>query len=207
MNKGLFITFEGIDGCGKSTQVQLLKDHIQANKKDCYSTFEPSSGPIGSLLRQCLTRRVSLDESSMAALFAADRLDHITNHIDGMLDKINNGTFVICDRYILSNYAYQGVKTPIEWVKGLNDHAASLLKADFHFFIDVTPETALSRINSNRDSSELFETSERLTAVRDKYLELIEELKDEENIIVIDGNKTPSQISDDIWKIISQNLK
>ena len=82
--KGSFIVFEGIDGSGKTTQINLLKQKIEALNIKCLETREPSDGPIGVMIRQCLTGRMQMDEAALAALFAADRLDHINNGTNGL---------------------------------------------------------------------------------------------------------------------------
>lgn len=200
MNKrGRFITFEGIDGSGKSTQISLLKKHIEQCNASCYETLEPSGGPVGAMLRQCLSGRMKTDEKTLAALFAADRLDHLLNENDGICSKIEQGINVICDRYILSSYAYQSVRVPLDWVMQLNEQAIQTLKPDCHIFIDVTPDTALERMAQGRFHKDLFETKERLTEVRQRYLELIDTLQEKETIFIIDGNQTIEKISADIW--------
>lgn len=202
-NKGRFITFEGIDGSGKTTQIARLKQHIEANGIRCYDTLEPTSGPIGSTIRQCLTGRTKMDEQTLAALFAADRLDHLLNEIDGLCHKIDSGIAVICDRYILSSYAYQSVRVPLERVMELNHMACDILRPDCHIFIDVDPEVSMERMKKGRFHAELFETKNRLTEVRNRYFELFDMLKETESIIIINGNQTVEQIESDIWDSVS----
>lgn len=202
--KGHFITLEGIDGSGKSTQVKLLRERILLETDDsCYDTFEPSTGPIGALLRQFLSERITADENTLAALFATDRLDHIFNQTNGMLEKINQGIHVICDRYVLSNYAYQGTRETLDWIMSMNQKALSVLKPDCHIFIDVTPEVALERIKTNRQNRDIYETMESLTKIRSAYLSLLRRLADQETIIIINGNQSTEKIADDIWNQIS----
>ncbi|MCX4327549.1 MAG: dTMP kinase [Lachnospiraceae bacterium] len=201
--KGHFIVFEGIDGSGKTTQINLLKRRIEENHFICHTTKEPTGRPVGCLLRQCLAGRVKTDELTLAALFAADRLDHILNDDDGLLKKLEEGISVISDRYILSTYAYQSVRVPFDWVKDLNSMAAGKIHPDCHIFIDTDPDTALERISKGRPGTELFENKKRLTEVRKRYFELFEELKDTENIIIADGTKSIGGISDYIWENIS----
>ena len=201
--RGRFITFEGIDGCGKSTQIELLKQKIEQQGTRCYQTREPSDGPVGCMLRQCLTKRIEADERTLAALFASDRLDHLFNKTDGICQKLDEGIHVICDRYVLSNYAYQSVRAPLNWVMSLNSVANDTVKPDCHIFIDVTPEVSLERMAKGRFHTELFETKERLTEVRNRYLSLIEQLKDKEKIIVVDGDRSVDQIANAIWKEVS----
>lgn len=202
-NKGHFITFEGIDGSGKSTQINLLKTRMEQYGHSCALTAEPSTGPVGVMLRQFLSGRMKADEKTLAALFASDRLDHLLNETDGICSKINQGIHVICDRYILSSYAYQSVRVPLEWVMQLNSVAVDTLRPDYHIFIDVEPEISMKRMAEGRFHTELFETKERLTEVRNYYLKLIEQFKEQENILVINGNQTIEEISNEIWKNVS----
>ena len=203
MLTGRFIVFEGIDGSGKTTQIQLLKKRIEKTGIRCLETREPSDGPVGVLIRQCLTGRMEMSEASLAALFAADRIDHLENKNDGIINNINNGITVISDRYMLSNYAYQSVRVPFEWIEGLNSYASSIIKPDCHIFIDVDPDITEQRMASNRFSTELFENKQRLIEVRNKYLELLNKFSQTENIILIDGNQSIEKISDDIWDKVS----
>lgn len=203
VTKGHFIVFEGIDGSGKTTQIDLLKKRIEENNFICHETKEPTDGVVGSLLRQCLAGIVQMDEMTLAALFAADRLDHILNDKDGLLKKLEQGISVISDRYILSTYAYQSVKVPLKWVMDLNSMAAGKLHPDCHIFIDIDPDTALNRIAKGRENTELFENKKRLTEVRNRYFDLFKQFKDSENIIIVDGAQSIEKISDDIWKKIS----
>lgn len=203
MNKGHFFVFEGIDGSGKSTQIRLLKEKIEKQGVRCMETKEPTDGPIGSLVHQCMTGRTTADEQTIAALFAADRLDHLLNDNDGLCKLVNEGVSVISDRFVLSNYAYQSVRVPLNWLIEMNSQAMNALKPDCHIFIDVDPEVSLARIAAGRFSKELYETKDRLTEVRTRYYELFERLKDSENIVIIDGNRSVEEIAEDVWEHIS----
>mgnify|MGYP002511929704 CR=1 FL=1 len=107
--KGNFIAFEGIDGSGKSTQIGLLAERLKKEGVCCYTTMEPTNAPVGSLVRQVMTGRIRMDNKAIAALFAADRLDHLLNEVDGIASKIEEGTTVLTDRYYFSSY---GVTIP-----------------------------------------------------------------------------------------------
>lgn len=198
-NRGRFIVFEGIDGSGKSTQISLLKKQIDQHAIPCAETREPSDGPIGTLLRQYLSGRITGDESTIAALFAADRLDHLNNPVNGVCQKLEDGITILSDRYLLSNYAYQSVCVSLDWIMKINSLAAGTLKPDCHIFIDVDPDTALERLSKGRYQLDLFETKERLTEIRNRYFELFKQLENEENIIIIDGNLPIEEISGNIW--------
>ena len=202
-NRGRFITFEGIDGCGKSTQIHRLKQRMEAMSLPCCETFEPSSGPVGSMLRQCLSGRMKADERTMAILFAADRLDHLLNDYDGILQNVWQGIHVICDRYVLSNYAYQGVSASLDWIEELNSEAGKILRPDCHIFIDVDPEVSLERMEKTRFHRDLYETKERLTQVRNCYFSLFDRFQEEENILIVDGSQNADAIAETIWDSIS----
>lgn len=202
IEKGKFIAFEGIDGSGKSTQIQLLNDKLKSEGIYCYTTMEPTDSPIGSLIRQILTGKIKTDNKAIAALFAADRLDHLLNDVNGILAKISDGTTVITDRYYFSSYAYHSVDAPMDWVITTNEQSKNILKPTVTIFIDVDPDTAIDRIKQNRAHQELFEKKSRLIKVREKYLEAFEKLSDVEKVIIIDGNRPQEVIAADIWEKI-----
>ena len=176
---GKFIAFEGIDGSGKSTQMQLLLQKLRDQKINYYETREPTDSPIGSIIH---------------------RLDHLLNNIDGIFEKINAGTTVISDRYYFSSYAYHSVDMDMDWVIQANSICADLLKPTCTVFIDTDPDEAMRRISSGRSKSELFETRERLILVREKYLEAINRQREIENVIIVNGNNDFRQVADEIWQ-------
>lgn len=200
--KGKFIAFEGIDGSGKSTQIQLLADKLKDIGVYCYTTMEPTDSPIGSLIHQIMTGRIKTDNKVIAGLFVADRLDHLLNDVNGVLAKIMEGTTVITDRYYFSSYAYHSVDMPMDWVIQANAQSKEILQPTITIFIDVNPDNAIERIAKNRFHQELFEKKSRLIKVREKYLEAFTKLKNEENIIIIDGNRSQEEIAKDIWNAV-----
>lgn len=202
-NRGKFIAFEGIDGSGKSTQIQLLSEKLLEEKIYFYTTMEPTDSPIGSLIHQIMTGRIKTDNKVIAGLFVADRLDHLLNDVNGIIGKINEGITVISDRYYFSSYAYHSIDMPMEWVIKANSQSSALLKPTVTVFIDVDPDVAVERIAKNRYQQELFEKKSRLIKVREKYYEAFDKLKDEEEVIIIDGNRSVSEIADDIWKEVA----
>ena len=206
MKKGIFIAFEGIDGSGKSTQIQLLMKKIEEKSIRCYQTCEPSSGPIGSLTRQILTGRIKTDNRVIAAMFAADRLDHLLNPIDGIVSKIEEGIHVISDRYYFSSYAYHSVDVPMDWVIKTNEESAKVLRPDLTVFIDISAKEAMDRITKNRFHTELFEKESRLSKVRENYLKAFELMKEEEKVLIVDGTKTLEEIADIIWQAVEPML-
>ena len=200
--KGNFIAFEGIDGSGKSTQIGLLAERLKKEGVCCYTTMEPTNAPVGSLVRQVMTGRIRMDNKAIAALFAADRLDHLLNEVDGIASKIEEGTTVLTDRYYFSSYAYHSVDVPMEGVIRANEQSALILRPTVNLFIDVDPDTALERIARNRFHQELFEKKSRLVEVRENYKKAFDLLAGEEKYTVIDGNQSREAIADNIWEAV-----
>lgn len=199
MKKGNLIAFEGIDGSGKSTQMELLAKRLEREGIRYYATAEPTGSLIGALIRQILSGRMKADNRVIAGLFVADRLDHLLNEVDGVAAKIDAGINVVMDRYYFSSYAYQGVDVPMEWVIAANEQSRAILKPGITVFIDISPEEAVERIARNRVHVELFEEKSRLRKVRDNYLRAFELLKGEENYVIIDGSQPMEAVADRVW--------
>ena len=192
--KGKFIVFEGIDGSGKSTQADRLVRYLKSKNIKAVVTNEPQSDrPVGMLIRQALKKQISFDEKTIALLFAADRLDHIQR----ISEKLDEGFWVICDRYYFSSFAYNDTALNKEWIISVNSEAMNALKADMTIFLDVPCDISLSRV-SKRGETEIFENTERQNRVRNNYLELFKRFNDDENIVVIDGNAKQNIIEKEI---------
>ena len=189
MRPGNFIALEGIDGSGKSTQIKYLREKLNQNGILCYTTMEPTDSPIGSMIHQIMTGRMKADPRVIAALFVADRLDHLLNDIDGIASKIEEGVTVLTDRYYFSSYAYHSVDMPMDWVIQANGQCRQILQPTVTVFIDIDPDTAIERIAKNRFHQELFEKKSRLVKVREMYLEAFRRLRDTEEIVIVDGQK------------------
>lgn len=200
--RGKLIVLEGIDGCGKSTQVRALTGRLSALGVPFYETREPTDAPIGSLIHQIMTGRLRADNRVIAALFAADRIDHLTNETDGLLQKINSGVDVIASRYYFSSYAYHGVDLDMSWVIGANSVCAELLRPAATVFLDVPVQTALARISKGRFHTELFEKEERLTKVREQYFKAFDALRGEENIVIVDADADADTVSERVWDAV-----
>ncbi len=153
--KGFFIAIEGTDGSGKSTQAKLLAERLQATGHKVHYTFEPTDGHIGKLLRSILKGEKSVCQESIAALFLADRLDHLLNPVNGIVKLLAEGFTVISDRYYFSSYAYHSVYVDMEWVMACNSKCAAILRPQLNLFIDVNPKVSMNRIQKNREVPEL----------------------------------------------------
>jgi dTMP kinase len=202
-NKGSFIVFEGIDGSGKSTQIKRLADKLNIKNKDVYQTFEPSDGSVGSMVRQMLKGQLDVDQRTIALLFAADRTDHLVNKKNGILNKVQNGQTVLCDRYYFSSYAYHSQYVDMDWVIEINSINADILKPDFHIFIDVDPEHCFKRLESRQDDFELYEKIDVLKKVRELYFKIFDKLAESEHVVIINGNGDEDIVEKRIFKQVS----
>lgn len=201
--RSLFIAFEGIDGSGKSTQVKLLADELTQRGHKVYTTHEPTSGPIGKMIRDIFSHRMEGSQHTIAALFAADRLEHIVNKTDGMLKKLAEGYTVITDRYYFSSYAYHSVHVDMDWVIEMNREAAKLLRPDLNIYIDISPEVSMERIQKNRDTVEMYETLENQKKVYAMYEKAFEREKSFEKIIRVNGNQPVEAIAKEVLNVVT----
>ena len=177
--RGKFIVVEGIDGSGSTTHSKRLAKTLRGRGEEVLLTCEPTTGPIGSLIRQVLQNRLLVPDaggprpfawSTMALLFAADRLDHLDSTI---VPALKAGTTVISDRYDLSSLAYQSVTAPegsdvVPWIRELNRRA---LRPDLTVVINVSAEVAESRRGKRGSADELFERREIQRRLAETYAE------------------------------------
>jgi len=169
-SRGKFIVFEGIDGSGKSTQLEFAQQYLRNHGLEVYTTTEPTARPIGTLIRGILKEELKVSEETLAALFVADRLDHIQNDDDGLLSMLDKGITVISDRYYWSSYAYHGLHMPMERVVKMNDICHQLLAPDLTIYLDVTAKHSMQRITARNEQQEKFEKLELLQGIRQNYL-------------------------------------
>jgi len=202
--RGGFVTFEGIDGSGKSTQIQNISKRLKAQDLKIYTTFEPTDGHVGSLIRQMLSGTISIDQRTIASLFAADRTDHLTNQKNGIKKKVDNGELVLCDRYYFSSYAYHAQYIDMEWIIHTNSLNAEILKPDLTIFIDVEPDVCIERIKLSRSQFEMYEKIDVMKKVRANYFKAFEKLKDQEKVVVVDGNKNLQKVEEAILNEINK---
>jgi dTMP kinase len=204
---GAFIVFEGIDGSGKSSIIKLLELKLKERKLPAYITKEPTDSPFGSLIHQFMIGRLNTDHRTISAMFLADRIDHITNSVNGIKQIIDNGINVISDRYYFSSYAYHSVYMDMDWVINANKACYDILKPDLNIFIDTSVETCIKRLEQERFLKEKYEDRDHLKKVRNNYLLAIDRLKHIENIVTIDGNKTQEEIINDVWNVMQKTLQ
>lgn len=203
----MFIAIEGIDGSGKSTQSVKLVENLAALGYAVHGTCQPTGRPIGKMIRQILRKEWEAQEETIAGLFVADRLDHITNTEDGLLKHLAAGEIVVTDRYYFSSYAYHGTHIDMQWVIAANAMCARMLRPTLNIFIDVSPEVAIERIKNNRTTIDLYETLDNLTNVRSQYLKAFEQLKGEERICIIDGNQDMDVVAQNVLYQVRSLIK
>ena len=193
MEKGRFITIEGLDGAGTTTQANMLAAALERTGGPVWLTGEPTCGPVGSLVRQVLQERVRgrdggpFSRKALALLFAADRLDHCDTRIKPLLEQ---GVTVISDRYVYSSFAYQVQDAPQEWVQQINQFA---LTPELVIFLDITPEIAMERVKKRKSEQEIFEHLVFQEKVRRQYLAVLEPL-DSSRKLFVDGNGTKEDV-------------
>lgn len=197
--KSLFIVFEGLDGAGTTTQVDLLAGYLRNEKPEqkILITKEPTNNIIGGLIRGCLTGDWKTTPDGLQLLFAADRAHHLSQAIEPAL---RDYYIVICDRYYLSSIAYGSIDCDREWIYKIN---RKFRRPDLTFLIDVTAETAMERMKKIRYNVELFERKAILEKVRKNYLQAAAK---EKNLYVINGEEIITRVRDDINKFINKYL-
>jgi len=212
MIQGHFIVLEGIDGSGTTTQATKIKDEFSKRGLPAHVTAEPSSGPVGALIRQVLTGRLVIRNheaalspswKSMALLFAADRQDHIEAEIS---PNLHDGVNIICDRYLYSSVIYQSLSTNNEdaekWIIEINKH---YIKPDLVLNFEIDPKQALSRRNQRNDKDEIFDDPDFQNSLALAYKNLSTMFPDT-NIATINCNQSIEEVTNDCWKHI-ENLR
>jgi dTMP kinase len=202
--KGKFITFEGPEGCGKSTQVQRLKSWLEGRGIEVICTREPGGTATGEAIRNLLQHNAAGEElchECELLLFAASRAQIMSNVI---LPALKRGAWVICDRFIDSTLAYQGYGRGmnLEDLHAINDFAIESVKPDLTLLLDIPQEVSSARLHKR--FAELNEKADRFELlgdafherVRSGYLELAEQ--EPNRIWVIDGTQSPDEVTDAI---------
>lgn len=195
MKKGLFITFEGIDGCGKTTQIELLKESLEKKGYTVLLTREPGAKGLGEKLREILLNYDGEVSSNCESfLFLADRAQHIDTIIKPAIDK---GVIVLCDRHTDSTVAYQGYgrQLDLEQIYQLNKIATNGIIPDITFILDIDIDTSLQRIGKGRDRME-NSGREFFERVRNGYIEISKQ--EPERVKLLQGNSPIKDIQNKI---------
>lgn len=204
---GLFLTFEGIDGSGKSTQARMLADQLRAQGHEVVLTREPGGSPgaeeIRSLVLEGDPDRWSAETEIL--LFTAARRDHLERTIEPALAA---GQVVICDRFADSTRMYQGLSRGD--LRGLVDQLHSLMikrEPDLTLLIDMDPDTGLSRAKGRQGAEERFEDfgPDLQKKMRAGFLALAHEFSD--RFRIVDGNRDMDSVAQDVTEIVQAALR
>lgn len=203
MGKGLFITFEGADGCGKTTQMELLAKYLKNNGKDVLLTREPGGKGLGEKVREILLNyNGPVSDRCESFLFLADRAQNIDIIVN---PAVSQGKIVLCDRHIDSTVAYQGYGRglDIERINKLNDIATNGKKPDLTFVFDIDVETSMKRVGKEKDRMESAGIDFH-NRVREGYLELAKQ--EPQRIKVLDATNTIEEIHSNVVNILKKFL-
>ncbi|MGM0437732.1 MAG: dTMP kinase [Bacillota bacterium] len=206
--KGFFITFEGVEGSGKSTQINLLAEKLKKIGKEVVLTREPGGTNLGEKIRDLLLdpNNIDMDDRAEILLYAADRAQHVKKKI---IPALKEGKIVLTDRYFDSNIAYQGYgrKLEMKMVRKINEWVIRDVWPDLTILLDIDAKIGLERARNltsdkkgDRLEQEIITFYEN---VRSGYLDLA---KQEDRFVTINGEQKADKINSDIFKIVKERL-
>ena len=206
---GLFITFEGTEGCGKSTQINALTARLQDQGQQVLQTREPGGTPLGEAVRNLLQHDeagAGMSPEAELLLFTASRAQLTRERI---LPAIAKGEIVLCDRFMDSTTVYQGVARQIntQAVATINRFAVGEARPDLTILIDLPPEVGMARVHARSDGQLdriEQEAIEFFQAVRTGYLKLAE--SEPERFLVLDGSASVEVLEQQIWAAVQPRL-
>ena len=206
MGKGLFISFEGPDGCGKSTQVQLLEKYFQDNNIPCLVTREPGGTRVGESIREIILTPIfdEMSDTTEMLLYAASRAQLMKDVIIPALEK---GMMVISDRFVDSSLVYQGIARGlgIDTVHQVNQIVVGDYNPDKVFFIDISEEEGLRRKKEQKKLDRLEQESVDFhRMVSEGYRKVLSDRKD---VITFDGTKSIEEVHEEILQEIKKLLE
>jgi dTMP kinase len=198
-----FAVFEGCDGSGTTTQLNLLEVFFQSKRHTLpplYKTFEPTNGSIGRLIRSALRKDLTLKDETIALLFAADRNEHLYAR-EGIKERCERGELVVSDRYLSSSLVYQGITCGVELPSYLNRNFPG---PELLLFFDIDPEIAQKRMEE-RGNREIFEDFDFQAQARERYKALLPQLSAQGvRVQVIDAAAAPEEVAREVWTAIKK---
>jgi dTMP kinase len=204
----MFITFEGIDYSGKSTQAKLLHEYFKSKKIKSIFVREPGGTLISEKIREILLHRKHLEMLPITEffLFSASRAQLVNEVIK---PNLKNKVVVICDRYFDSSTAYQGFggKLDVKKINEVNDFAANYLEPDITFLLNITPGIAFRRAKKRGEKKDRMESKDRLfySRVYEGFKTIAN--KNKKRIVLINGRKSVKNIHEEIIKIVNKKFK
>ena len=202
--RGLFITFEGVDGCGKTTQMRLLSEYLESKGYEVVLTREPGAKGLGEKIREILLHyNGEVSSKAESFLFLADRAQNIEKIVN---PSVAAGKMVLCDRHTDSTVAYQGYVrgvniVNIDELKMLNNLAVGCRKPDITFVFDIDVETSMTRVGKEKDRMESAGI-EFFNNVRNGYLEIAKQEPD--RVVVVDSTRQIEAIQTDVRNIVDK---
>ena len=200
--RGTFITLEGGEGAGKSTQGRLLAEHLRSLGHECVVTREPGGSPVAEALREVILSGAAapLGPSAEAVLFAAARIDHVLQTI---MPALARGAFVLCDRFADSTRVYQGAAGKVDpvFIRTLEEIATASCRPDLTLILDLPAQTGLARAAArrNQQAADRFE-AEGIAfheGLRTAYLDIAK--SEPARCKVVDAAKGPDEVAQAIW--------
>ena len=192
---GKFIVIEGLDGSGKSAQVELIIKFLKDTGKIVIETKEPTmESEFGRKIKQALRKEIVVEPLELQKLYVQDRREHLKNKV---IPALEEGKFVVSSRYAFSTFAYgYSDGLDVDLLVKLNEE---FLLPDLTIIIDVNPESCVERIENRGEPKELFEKLEKLTKVNEIYKKTPEMFN---NVVVINGNRSIAEVFEDVKKEI-----
>ncbi|CAH1228941.1 Thymidylate kinase [Paenibacillus allorhizoplanae] len=211
---GIFITFEGPDGSGKTTQLKKIAKELQKLGHDVLVTREPGGTAISDKIRSIILDPVNgeMVDQAEVLLYAASRAQHVHELI---LPALKAGRIVLCDRFIDASVAYQsyGLGVDIEMVKNISKYASSGLQATRTYMMDVPVEVSLERLNQRAGATEFTQQLDRIEQKNVEYHSRVRAgfhqiaADHPKRVIMIDANRDVERIAADIWQDCKQLLE
>lgn len=201
--KGTFITFEGCEGAGKSTQIRLLSQYLAELGKECVVTREPGGSAISEAIRAVILdgKNTAMTDECEALLYAAARAQHLS---DTVLPALEAGKTVLCDRYIFSSFAYQGYGRGLDmgFLRAVNSFALQGHMPDITLFLDIPPRSAFERKHGADQNDRIEQAGEAFHArVYQGYLRLAEEYPGQ--IVCVDCSGTKFETNEKIRALLA----
>lgn len=201
--KGTFITFEGCEGAGKSTQIRLLSQYLAERGKECVVTREPGGSGISEAIRAVILdgKNTAMTDECEALLYAAARAQHLS---DTVLPALEAGKTVLCDRYIFSSFAYQGYGRGLDmgFLRAVNSFALQGHMPDITLFLDIPPRSAFERKHGADRNDRIEQAGEAFHArVYQGYLRLAEEYPGQ--IVRVDCSGTKFETNEKIRALLA----